>query len=49
MSNPLILEVNIETQEEVVREMTDVEYENFLNTQTKFNEQALLANPDLVI
>lgn len=30
MSRPMVLEYNVETKEEVVREMTDAEYEQHL-------------------
>ena len=49
MSNPMMLEVNVQTQEEIVREMTDVEYKNYLQNIVQVNEQGQEINPDSVV
>ena len=49
MSKPMVLEVNVQTQEEIVREMSDLEYENHLKNIVQVNEQGQEINPNSVV
>jgi hypothetical protein len=49
MSKPMVLEIDVQTQEEVVREMTDLEYENHLKNIVQINEQGQEINPNSVV
>ena len=45
----MVLEVNVQTQEEIVREMSDLEYENHLKNIVQVNEQGQEINPNSVV
>ncbi len=48
MTNPMMLEVNAQTGEAIIREMTDTEYAQQLEMVEQFKEQQEL-NPNSVV
>lgn len=49
MANPLILEIDVQTGVETVREMTDAEYAEKLKNSVQVDEQGQEINPDSVV